>query len=100
MKEIVVESEWGTISSNDSNILTKTVSQSLKQLKSYRDQGNKTEYLKRDIEGYEMLLACKDQEYHCEEFLELKQNRIMSGMRFKDNLAVIKEMKETKIWRK
>ena len=63
----------------------------------YFQKQKDTEHIRRDIEGYEMILK-SESEQNANRFIELKQNAVRVGNRFKDNLAVIEEMKRDGSW--
>jgi len=99
MPGIEIKSEYGTISTSDEDFYSRLVFQSLKQLKSYQANGNHTEYLKRDIKGYQILLDSENHIANCFAFIRMKQNAIRAGCKFKDNLAVIDMLKKNGEWK-
>lgn len=72
------------------------ISQIKMQLEYFRKNGNESQSLKNDLEGYEEILKSKS-EKNAEKFLEEKHDRRMTGMPC-DNLTVIKYLKETNQW--
>lgn len=97
--KFTIESQWGSITNECKNVQTKIIFQGLKQLMFYWKNGNKTQYLKKDIQGYKALLDSKYQESNCDKFLYLKHERLKMGERFKDNMEVINYMKSNNFWK-
>lgn len=91
-----IEAPWGEFHSDHTNPMRTFYRQTLAQLRFFQKDKD-TEYIRRDIEGYEKLLAY-DSEEICHKFQELKIDAIKDGKKvFKDNLAVLDRMKELKI---
>lgn len=95
----VVSSEWDKPGIKRTGCLG-LMEHTLLQLKSYR-QLNKTpekrQHLEDDISGYEMILATGS-EKNAEHFFELKAKSIKMREPFKNNLEVIKALKNAGIW--
>lgn len=93
-----ISTPWGTINSKCDTFATATIFQGLKQLNNYWKNGNNSDHLKRDIQGYKILLESAKQEENCDKFLELKHQALRNGNRYPDNLAVINFMRENDLF--
>jgi len=70
------------------------------QLQFYLKTGHRsdTTHLKRDIEGYDMILKSKSQN-NAHQFLKIKTEGLMGERsRFKDNIAVVEYLKKEGLW--
>jgi len=75
------------------------IKQGLEQLEYFRDVlGNETEHLKRDIEGYKMILNSSDPQSNGAAFMEVKRGRPHPNGQPADNLAVIDIIKAEGGW--
>lgn len=71
----------------------KIVQAGLEQLKQIQASQGSTEYLERDIAGYNEILNYSDEA--CSMFIQVKHEARERGERFADNLKVIDHMLET-----
>lgn len=71
----------------------KIVQAGLEQLKHIRDVQGSTDYLERDIAGYNEILNYSDDA--CSTFIQVKMEARERGEKFADNLKVIDHMIET-----
>ena len=63
----------------------------------YYQKQNDTEHIRLDIAGYDMILE-SNSESNAREFLRIKTDAKLSGTAFKNNLAVIGELKKLGLW--
>ena len=70
----------------------------LRQLEAFQTEGNTTNYLKRDIKGYNILINSEFPQENCKAFIKLKKQAKEAGAKFDDNLILIEYMKNNKIW--
>lgn len=92
----MINTPWGSIDPNKM-IYKELISLSLKQLKSVQKTKQlDTDYLRRDILGYETVINSNEE--NCKNFIVFKRKAKESNNKFKDNLEVIRFLKNNNIW--
>lgn len=73
------------------------IQQTKAQLLFYQKQ-NDTEHIRKDIEGYDLILESNSEE-NAENFLEVKMEHRFAGKKFANNLEVIEHLKKEGKWK-
>lgn len=93
-----IEGPWGK-TDHDLDDFESLIKFGYSQLKYFRDvKGNNSDYLNRDIEGYEAILNSNNPIENAKNFISTKHRILNSGTHYKDNLNVIEIMKTEGTW--